>query len=206
MNGHMTDHNREDLIEKAAKAIAKSANADYWTDEIAEWEGAEGWEREAHPDERPHMAYEDREEFHKQARAALAVFEQAHPVQGPKNSAQNSDDDERDELEVQDLSTIIGNVVIDYEDTGPHSQRPITIRDTCADWPMEIAGELLAAGFRRTVRAEPTDAEVEAAMRGYLKAYLENVMAPSTHLFRAALRAAAEATGHTTNHEIRRQS
>ena len=68
--------------------------------------------------------------------------------------AQAPTDDERDELEVQDLATVIGNVVIDYEDTGPYSKRPIRIRDTCADWSMEIAGEVQAAGFRRHTQTE----------------------------------------------------
>lgn len=58
-------------VDAVAKAIAEAANADYWTDEIAEWEGSEEWEREAHADDHPHTAYEDREEFRKQARAAL---------------------------------------------------------------------------------------------------------------------------------------
>lgn len=58
-------------VDAVAKAIAEAAIADYWTDEIAEWEGSEEWEREAYPDNHPHTAYEDREEFRKQARAAL---------------------------------------------------------------------------------------------------------------------------------------
>lgn len=69
----MTD--RDALIDAVAAAIARTADSDYWTDEIAEWEVAEEWEREAHPDEYPGMAYEDREWFRDQARAALAVFE-----------------------------------------------------------------------------------------------------------------------------------
>lgn len=58
-------------VDAVGVAIAVAANADYWTDEIAEWENAEGWEREAYPDNYPSTAYEDREEFRKQARAAL---------------------------------------------------------------------------------------------------------------------------------------
>ena len=58
-------------VDAVAVAIAVAANADYWTDEIAEWEGAESWYREAYPNEHPHMAYEDREQFRTQARAAL---------------------------------------------------------------------------------------------------------------------------------------
>ncbi|GAA1149341.1 hypothetical protein F6W69_10560 [Microbacterium oxydans] len=58
-------------VDAVAAAIAQAADADYWTDEIAAWEGAEAWEREAHPDNYPAMAYEDREAFRKQARAAV---------------------------------------------------------------------------------------------------------------------------------------
>lgn len=61
----------EAQVDAVAAAIAVAADADYWTDEIAEWEGAEAWYREAYPNEHPHMAYEDREQFRKQARAAL---------------------------------------------------------------------------------------------------------------------------------------
>lgn len=58
-------------VDAVAVAIAVAANADYWTDEIATWEDAESWYRETYQNEHPHMAYEDREEFRKQARAAL---------------------------------------------------------------------------------------------------------------------------------------
>ncbi|MBW9118869.1 hypothetical protein JNB63_02055 [Microbacterium trichothecenolyticum] len=58
-------------IDRVAEAIARTADADYWTTEIAEWEGSEEWEREAHPDNYPAGAYEDREWYRKQARAAL---------------------------------------------------------------------------------------------------------------------------------------
>jgi hypothetical protein len=58
-------------IDAVAAAIAKAADADYWVDEIAEWDGAEEWEREAYPDHYPSTAVEEREHFRKQARAAL---------------------------------------------------------------------------------------------------------------------------------------
>lgn len=64
-------------VDAVAVAIAVAANADYWTDEIAEWENAESWEREAYPDNYPSTAYEDREEFRKQARAALRAASEA---------------------------------------------------------------------------------------------------------------------------------
>lgn len=64
-------------VDAVAVAIAVAANADYWTDEIAEWENAESWEREAYPDNYPSTAYEDREEFRKQARAALRAATKA---------------------------------------------------------------------------------------------------------------------------------
>lgn len=62
-----------DAVERAARAIAGAADADYWFDEIAQWEGREQWERDAHPDECPSSAYEDRAAFRSQARAALAA-------------------------------------------------------------------------------------------------------------------------------------
>ena len=59
------------MIDDVALAIAKAQNADYWVDEIADWEGSEEWEREAHPESHPWAAYEDREWYRKSARAAL---------------------------------------------------------------------------------------------------------------------------------------
>ncbi|MDR7189759.1 hypothetical protein J2Y46_002585 [Microbacterium sp. BE35] len=58
-------------VDRVAEAIARTADADYWKTEISEWEGSEDWEREAHPDNYPGVAYEDREWYRKQARAAL---------------------------------------------------------------------------------------------------------------------------------------
>ncbi len=63
----------DETVERAARAIARAADADYWVEEIARWEGQEQWERDAHPEERPISSYEDREEFRAQARAALAA-------------------------------------------------------------------------------------------------------------------------------------
>lgn len=74
------------------------------------------------------------------------------------HQAEAPSDEEALDLEVQQLATVIGNVIIDYEDTGPHSERPITIRDTCSDWPMEIAGEVQAHGFRLAARPVVDDA------------------------------------------------
>lgn len=56
-----------------AKAIARAADADGWTDEIAEWEAMEDWERDAYPDEYPGMAYEDQVDYINQAEAAIAA-------------------------------------------------------------------------------------------------------------------------------------
>jgi len=57
-----------------AVAIAKAADGDYWKDEIREWEESEDWEREAHPDNYPSTAYEDRDWWRKQADAAIAAL------------------------------------------------------------------------------------------------------------------------------------
>lgn len=62
-----------DAVERAARAMAAVGDADGWVDEIAEWEGREQWERDAHPESYPSHAYEDREAFRSQARAALAA-------------------------------------------------------------------------------------------------------------------------------------
>lgn len=67
----------DDEIERVAAAIAKAADADYWTDEIGAWENSEQWERDAHPDNYPGVAYEDREFYRKQARAALEAARDA---------------------------------------------------------------------------------------------------------------------------------
>lgn len=64
-------------VDRVAEAIARVADADYWTTEISEWEGSEDWEREAHPDNYPDGAYEDREWYRKQARAALEAARDA---------------------------------------------------------------------------------------------------------------------------------
>ena len=61
----------DESVDRAAVAIAKAADADYWVDVIAEWEGSEIWEREAHPEEHPYTEYQEQVEFRKQARAAL---------------------------------------------------------------------------------------------------------------------------------------
>lgn len=78
-------------------------------------------------------------------------------------------EDERDELEVQELATVVGNIVIDYEDTGPHSSRPITIREICDDWPMEIAGEIQAHGFRRA--PQPTEDDPSMSEHDHARAF-----------------------------------
>jgi hypothetical protein len=61
--------------EQVAEAIAKSQDADYWTDEIAAWEALEQWERDAQPDNYPGMAYEDRTNYLDNADAVLALID-----------------------------------------------------------------------------------------------------------------------------------
>ena len=62
-------------IDRIAAAIAEADSADYWVPEITDWETSEEWKREAYPDEYPSSAYEDRERYRKQARAALLALE-----------------------------------------------------------------------------------------------------------------------------------
>lgn len=63
----------DETVERAALAIARAENADYWAEEIDRWEQSEEWERKAYPDEYPGMAYEDRGQFREAARAALTA-------------------------------------------------------------------------------------------------------------------------------------
>ena len=63
----------DESVERAARAIARAENADYWAEEIDRWEQSEEWERKAYPDEYPGMAYEDRGQFREAARAALTA-------------------------------------------------------------------------------------------------------------------------------------
>lgn len=65
----------EAQIDRIAAAIAAADNADYWVEEIADWEHFEEWKREAYPYEYPSSAYEDRERYRKQARAAVVALE-----------------------------------------------------------------------------------------------------------------------------------
>jgi hypothetical protein len=60
--------------EQIAEVIAKAEDADYWIDEVREWETQEDWEQAAHPEEYPSMAYEDRESFLRAADAVLALL------------------------------------------------------------------------------------------------------------------------------------
>lgn len=68
----MSDYT-EEQVDRVAEAIAKAVGDDYWVDEIAEWENAEEWYREAQPQEFPRMAYDDRQQFRAQALAAIAA-------------------------------------------------------------------------------------------------------------------------------------
>ena len=61
----------DELRDRIAEAIARAQDADYWTDDIARWERSEEWEREAHPDEYPGMAYEDRDDYRTAAQAVI---------------------------------------------------------------------------------------------------------------------------------------
>lgn len=70
----MSEHT-EEQVDRVAAAIAVAADADYWTDEIAEWENADEWYRETYPCNYPDSAYEDREWCRRLARAALKAIE-----------------------------------------------------------------------------------------------------------------------------------
>ena len=72
---HSKNSQMDEWIDRIAAAIAEADSADYWVPEITDWETSEEWKREAYPDEYPSSAYEDRERYRKQARAALLALE-----------------------------------------------------------------------------------------------------------------------------------
>lgn len=83
---------RNALIDAVALNIAKAQDGDYWGDEISAWETSEVWEREAHPENYPSDAYEDREWYRRAANAALeAVVGVETSVGIPWVSTQPSD-------------------------------------------------------------------------------------------------------------------
>lgn len=117
----MTDTSKQELIEEAAKALYRANWGDEFTFE------------------------EDREHWVNQARAALAVFEQAH----------TPTDDEREAL--AKVVAKADEETLDYE-----RRLPDYYSDESWEGYRLHADHILAAGFRRTVQGEPTDAEVEA--------------------------------------------
>lgn len=68
--------------EQIAATIAKAHDADYWVDEIRDWDAQEEWEKAAHPDEEPFSAYEDRDYFLVAADAVLKLLQQPRIVPG----------------------------------------------------------------------------------------------------------------------------
>lgn len=65
----------DEMVERAARAMAEHDDYDGCFERIAEWEALAEWERDAHPDNHPGTDYEDAEFWRGRARAALeAVF------------------------------------------------------------------------------------------------------------------------------------
>lgn len=174
----MTDHNREEreaLIEKAAKALLDSEGIE--PEEDGTYWGAGTW---------PNAV--------KDARTCWAIFEQARGRHMATTQTVNIDRAEWERLKA-----------VEQAHTPTSDERAVMddmadlIRDQVYDpWnntPEAIAEALTAAGFRRTVQGEPTDAQVEAAAVGYntFPEEWERMSARGQHKsrMRAALRAAA---------------
>lgn len=73
--GCVTDETPTIDRDALAEKMALVDEYDGCFDRIREWEALPDWEREAHPDERPHTDYEDREFWRKRADVALALIE-----------------------------------------------------------------------------------------------------------------------------------
>lgn len=162
----MTDRNREELIEKAAKAIH---DAHMPTTGVTP-----PWEREQEV---------WRETYRDFARAALAVFEQAHAPTSDQREALRDAFDEMHRI----------------------------TEGGCDTRGEDVADMVITLGFRRTVQGEPTDAQVLAALNAHYRVRLaqfeampgdpevqgdahslEEYSSKSIDRMRAALRAAAK--------------
>lgn len=62
-----------DVVDIVAVAIAEAADAAQWIADIADWENAADYIREAFPEDRPTAAYEERDSFRRKARSALST-------------------------------------------------------------------------------------------------------------------------------------
>ena len=62
-------------IEQMAEAMALAGDEDGCFERVKAWEAQEQWEKDAHPDERPHGDYEDCEYWRVKAGAAYAVVQ-----------------------------------------------------------------------------------------------------------------------------------
>lgn len=69
------------LVDRMAEAAALHQDHDGCFERVREWEALEEWEREAHPGERPHDDYEERELWRGRIRAALAAADPTQPTE-----------------------------------------------------------------------------------------------------------------------------
>ena len=75
-----------ELRDRVALSLAVIQNADYFYEEIDQWESMDEWEQEAYPDEYPEMAYEDREQFLDYADRLILLLGLEKWNDGPANS------------------------------------------------------------------------------------------------------------------------
>lgn len=75
-----------ELRDRIALSLAVIQNADYFYEEIDQWESMDVWEQEQYPDEYPEMAYEDREQFLDYADRLILLLGLEKWNDGPANS------------------------------------------------------------------------------------------------------------------------
>lgn len=68
------------LVDRMAEAAALHQDHDGCFERVREWEALGGWERDAHPDERPQDDYEAKEIWRGRIRAALAAADPGQPA------------------------------------------------------------------------------------------------------------------------------
>ena len=159
-------------IDRIAAAIAEADSADYWVPEITDWETSEEWKREAYPDEYPSSAYEDRERYRKQARAALLALEpEGREVTGQGYSNAH-------EITVEMLSDLLAEVGI----VTPGNEQRLS----------KFASAIVQKVEARLPAREIPDAEVAAAYSAFVQASFGFPGAPA---MRAALEASRDVSG-----------
>ena len=101
-------------IEQMAEAMALAGDEDGCFERVKDWEALEQWEKDAHPDERPHGDYEDCEYWRVKAGAAYAVVQ-------PELRRLRTENEEAKAIALEDMAAELDRV--GWSAVGPVGQR-----------------------------------------------------------------------------------